>query len=153
MRFSCLSLVATQEDLEDEMNHLVPKGYAVRGLRLHGWGVEANLTTPFGAAAVQVKCAMEVARLRMEVAAAWWVPIPAALLGQIVRRAVEGIPGVESDGVLLRLDLSSLAGERATADSWDVVFDEAMWVINARGVEIARDLPAWTADRPRSDSG
>ncbi len=152
MRFSCLSLVAAQEDIEDEMNHLVPRGYAVRGLRLHDWGAETDLTTPFGTAAVKVKCAMEDNRLLMEVTAAWWVPIPTALLGQLVRRAVEGLPGVESDGVRLRLDLSALAGEHASADSWDVVFDEEIWVINARGVEIARDPPVWATDRPRDGS-
>ncbi len=152
MRVACLALVATQDDIEDEMNHLVPRGYAVRGLRLHDWGAEANLTTPFGTVAVQVKCTMEEDRLLMEVAAAWWVPIPSALLGQIVRRAVDGIPGVESDGVRLRLDLPALAGERVSADLWDIVFGEEKWVINARGVEIARDLPMWAAGRPQNGS-
>lgn len=146
MRFSRVSLIVTEGDVEDELNSVVPRGVSLHGLRLHEWGAEADLATSFGTASVRVKCVMEGARMRMDVNAAWWVPIPAALLGQIVRRVVEGVPGVDVDGVRLRLDLSALIAEHASAESWDVAFGEGEWVFTAHGVTISRDRrPQMTA--------
>ena len=142
MRFSQASLIVSEGDVEDELNTLLPKGVSVHGLRLLDWGAEGDLSTGFGTAAVRVSCAMDDGRMRMDVKAAWWVPIPAALLGQIVRRVVEEVPGVEVDGVSVWLDLGALIAEHASADSWTVQLGEHEWVIVAKGVTVSREAMA-----------
>ena len=142
MRFSRASLIVSEEDVEDELNTLLPKGVSLHGLRLLDWGAQGDLATAFGTATVRIACAMDGGRMRMDVKAAWWVPIPAALLGQLVRRVALEVPGVEVDGVSLWLDLGALVAEHASADSWTVELGEHAWVIVAQGVSVSREAAA-----------